>query len=78
MVYLHSRIPPIAHRDLSAKNILVDNGLNAKIADMSVSRIVKIQPGRLATSMTQMPGTGVYTCHQRQLKRKGSHDTTLP
>ncbi len=60
VVYLHSRTPPIAHRDLSAKNILVDNGLNAKIADMGVSRIVNIQPGQLAASMTQMPGTGVY------------------
>ena len=58
VVYLHSRTPPIAHRDLSAKNILVDNGLNAKIADLGVSRIVNIQP--LAASMTQMPGTGVY------------------
>ncbi len=43
VVYLHSRTPPIAHRDLSAKNILVDNGLNAKIADMGVSRIVNIR-----------------------------------
>ena len=60
VVYLHSRTPPIAHRDLSAKNILVDNGLNAKIADLGVSRIVNIQRGRLAASMTQMPGTGVY------------------
>ncbi|XP_064388831.1 probable serine/threonine-protein kinase DDB_G0271682 [Halichondria panicea] len=60
LVYLHSRTPPIAHRDLSAKNILVDNGLNAKIADLGVSRIVNIQPGQLAASMTQMPGTGVY------------------
>ncbi|XP_064398777.1 uncharacterized protein LOC135345284 [Halichondria panicea] len=60
VVYLHSRTPSIAHRDLSAKNILVDNGLNAKIADLGVSRIVNIQPGQLAASMTQMPGTGVY------------------
>ncbi len=60
VVYLHSRTPPIVHRDLSAKNILVDNGLNAKIADLGVSRIVNIQPGQLAASMTQMPGTGVY------------------
>ncbi len=27
---------------------------------LGVSRIVNIQPGRLAASMTQMPGTGVY------------------
>ena len=60
VVYLHSRTPPIVHRDLSAKNVLVDNGLNAKIADLGVSKIVNIQPGQLAASMTQMPGTGVY------------------
>ncbi len=60
VVYLHSRTPPIAHRDLSARNILVDNGLNAKIADLGVSRIVNIQAGRIAASMTQMPGAGLY------------------
>ena len=60
VVFLHSHTPPIAHRDLSAKNILVDNGFTAKIADMGVSRIVNIRPGRLAATMTQMPGTGVY------------------
>ncbi len=60
LVYLHDRTPPIAHRDLSAKNILVSSGLNAKIADLGVSRIVNVRPGQLAATMTQMPGTGVY------------------
>ncbi len=60
LVYLHSHTPPIAHRDLSAKNILVDDGLNAKIADLGVSKIVSVQPGQLAATMTHMPGTGVY------------------
>ncbi len=60
LVYLHSYTPPIAHRDLSAKNILVDSGLNAKIADLGVSRTVNVRPGQLAATMTQMPGTGVY------------------
>ena len=60
VVYLHSRTPPIAHRDLSARNILVDNGLNAKIADLGVSRIVNIQPGQLAASMTHAPGNILY------------------
>ncbi len=60
VVYLHSRTPPIAHRDLSANNILVDQSLNAKIADMGVSRIVNIQPDRLAATMTNTPGNGLY------------------
>ena len=36
VVYLHSHTPPIAHRDLTARNILIDSGLTAKIADLGV------------------------------------------
>ena len=60
VVYLHSRTPPIAHRDLTARNILVDDSLNAKIADLGVSKIVNIQPGQLAATMTQAPGNNLY------------------
>ncbi len=60
MVYLHGRTPPIAHRDLTARNILIDNGLNTKIADMGVAKMVTIQPGQLAATMTQAPGNGLY------------------
>lgn len=60
MVYLHGRSPPIVHRDLTARNILIDSGLNAKIADMGVAKMVTIQPGRLAATMTQAPGNGLY------------------
>ena len=48
VVYLHSRTPPIAHRDLTARNILIDSGLTAKITDLGVARMVNIQPGQLA------------------------------
>ena len=34
VVYLHSHTPPIAHRDLTARNILINPGLTAKIADL--------------------------------------------
>ena len=55
VVYLHSRDPPIAHRDLTARNILIDSGLTAKIADLGVARMVNIQPGQLAATNACMP-----------------------
>ena len=60
VVYLHSRDPPIAHRDLTARNILIDSGLTAKIADLGVARMVNIQPGQLAATMTVGPGNNLY------------------
>ena len=60
VVYLHSRTPPIAHRDLTARNILIDSGLAAKIADLGVARMVNIQPGQLAATMTAGPGNNLY------------------
>ena len=60
VVYLHSSYPPIAHRDLTARNILIDSGLTAKIADLGVARMVNIQPGQLAATMTAGPGNNLY------------------
>ena len=60
VVYLHSHSPPIVHRDLSARNVLIDSGGNAKIADMGVARMVNIQPGQLAATMTRAPGANLY------------------
>ena len=60
VVYLHSHTPPIAHRDLTARNILIDSGLTAKIADLGVARMVNIQPGQLAATMTAGPGNNLY------------------
>ena len=60
VVYLHSHTPPIAHRDLTARNILIDSGLIAKIADLGVAKMVNIQPGQLAATMTAGPGNNLY------------------
>ena len=60
VVYLHSHTPPIAHRDLTARNILIDSGLIAKIADLGVARMVNIQPGQLHATMTAGPGNNLY------------------
>ena len=57
LAYLHERAPPVIHRDLSARNVLLNSGLVAKIADLGVARIV---PKRAAATMTKAPGAGIY------------------
>lgn len=38
--YLHTRDPPIIHKDLTSKNVLVSEGIEVKIADLCVARLV--------------------------------------
>ena len=58
LAYLHERTPPVIHRDLSARNVLLNSGLVAKIADLGVARIVPRM--RAAATMTTAPGAIVY------------------
>lgn len=39
MCYLHERVPPILHRDLTPKNLLLDRHYTAKVADFGLSKI---------------------------------------
>lgn len=39
MVYLHSRTPPVLHRDLNTKNLLVDDHWATKLGDFGLSRV---------------------------------------
>jgi len=52
--YLHTRAPPIIHRDLSSNNILVSKGMEAKIADFGT---IKILGPNQQTPMSLAPGT---------------------
>ncbi len=57
LIYLHGRTPPVIHRDLTARNVLLSSMMTAKIADFGNSRLVDA----LATqTLTQFPGTLAY------------------
>ena len=58
LAYLHGHSPPIIHRDLTAKNILLNSAMVAKVADLGVARIMP--SNRVVATMTKAPGTGVY------------------
>ena len=58
--YLHSLTPAIVHRDLTAKNVLLDSQLRAKIADFGNSRMMDLDPDSSPETLTSLPGTLEY------------------
>ena len=72
LAFLHERSPPVIHRDLSARNVLLNSGMVAKIADLGVARIVP-RMGAAAT-MTKAPGASVYMPPEALENRPGYGD----
>ena len=52
--YLHSRNPPIVHTDLTPNNILLGGCLEAKITDLGIAKLMKIDN---ENTMTKLPGS---------------------
>lgn len=56
--YLHTQAPPIIHRDITARNILLTPSMMAKISDLGSARI--IQAHGISCTLSRTPGTLVY------------------
>ena len=44
VLYLHTRSPPVLHRDLKAANLLIGAGMTAKVADFNLARLEAAAP----------------------------------
>ena len=76
LLYLHEQsTPPIIHRDLTTRNVLVNTAsMQAKIADLG--NALMIDPAKFSSTLSQMPGTLLYMPPEATLL-KPKYDSSL-
>ena len=55
LLYLHTRNPPVTHRDLTSRNVLPTSSCVAKISDFGNSRLVDMRPGQVVRTLSKLP-----------------------
>ena len=77
--YLHSRNPPVIHRDLSPNNILLKHLPLlpvAKIADLGVAKVINVDDTKSKQYLTKAPGT-VHFMPPEALEDDPQYDTLI-
>ncbi|ETM55528.1 serine/threonine protein kinase [Phytophthora nicotianae] len=64
LAYIHSLSPPVIHRDLKSRNILLNHAMEAKLSDFGISR------ERLNQTMTAGVGTSLWMAPEVMLGKK--------
>ncbi|KAE8912509.1 hypothetical protein PF010_g9198 [Phytophthora fragariae] len=64
LTYLHSLDPPVIHRDLKSRNILLNQAMEAKVTDFGISR------ERLDQTMTAGVGTSLWMAPEVMMGEK--------
>ena len=66
--YLHSHTLAIIHRDMTAKNVLLQSNLKTKIGDFGNARLMDLDPECTPETFTSLPGTLEYMPPEAQGK----------
>ncbi|KAK1931057.1 putative serine/threonine-protein kinase drkA [Phytophthora citrophthora] len=64
LTYLHSLLPPVIHRDLKSRNILLSNAMEAKLTDFGISK------ERQDQTMTAGVGTSLWMAPEVMLGKR--------
>ncbi|KAH9088714.1 hypothetical protein LEN26_019376 [Aphanomyces euteiches] len=69
LVYLHSMLPKVLHRDLKSRNVLLNTAMQTKVTDFGISR-------ELDSYETRTLGVGTYRWMAPEVLQHGHYDTS--
>ncbi len=61
MVYLHSKRKPVIHGNITASNVFLSSGLQAKVGDLGVARLFDPSSSRVIVTRTKSPEATAYS-----------------